>query len=196
MLLADTMAIFLSILGLLIAFPGLWLLCRSLWPGMVEEVKVECKRGLLIPFLTGIPITAAAFFGVAASGGGKHGSAGDITALVILSLFFIYANSGISGLASHIGERLPSPADAERPWRATIRGGIVLELTFLFPFVGWFIIWPVALTVGCGAVTRSFFARRRKASAVVAAVGAAQAQSDRDQGQAPAPGISHENQSA
>src|SRR4030095_12052952 len=31
MLMADTMAIFFVILGLLLAFPGLWVLCRVLW---------------------------------------------------------------------------------------------------------------------------------------------------------------------
>ncbi|HEY9785548.1 MAG TPA: hypothetical protein V6D17_09125 [Candidatus Obscuribacterales bacterium] len=164
MLLADTMAIFFVVVGLLLAFPGLWLLCRGLWPQHVEAVSADCRNGLLVPFLVGLPITALAFLGVVSSGG-KNGSIGDLTALAILTIYMVYANAGVSGIATLLGERLPSPADKERPWRATVRGGIILELSYLLPFVGWFLIWPVSLTIGCGSATRSLMRRKSKRAA-------------------------------
>lgn len=57
MLMADTMAIFLSVLGLLIACPALWLLCRGLWPRPVESLKKRLLGDTIQAILGG---TAAA----------------------------------------------------------------------------------------------------------------------------------------
>ena len=76
-----------------------------------------------------------------------------------ISLAILFASNGIAGLATVVGQRLPSPGDAERPWNATIRGGIVLELAFLLPFLGWFVLLPVSLLIGAGATVRSIVHR-------------------------------------
>jgi len=57
----------------------------------------------------------------------------------------------VAGLVTGIGKRLATPIDSEQPWRATLRGGIVLELSFLLPILGWFVILPISVTIGCGA---------------------------------------------
>lgn len=59
MLMADTMSIFFVILGMMLAFPGLWLLCRGLWPETVAAAADRCSKGLWSSFLAGIPITVA-----------------------------------------------------------------------------------------------------------------------------------------
>src|SRR6266542_674561 len=46
MLMADTMAIFFVILGLLLALPGLWVLCRGLWPRAVAKAAELCGGGV------------------------------------------------------------------------------------------------------------------------------------------------------
>ena len=68
MLMADTMAIFFVILGLLLAFPGLWVLCRGLWPRAVAKAAAVCGKGLIKPFLAGLPLTAVMIFAAAALG--------------------------------------------------------------------------------------------------------------------------------
>jgi hypothetical protein len=40
---------------------------------------------------------------------------------------------------------------SEAPWRVTLRGGAALGLAFLLPILGWFVILPMSMTVGCGA---------------------------------------------
>ena len=57
MLMADTMAIFFVVLGMLLAFSGLWLLCRGLWPGAVEQAAERCAKRIWPYFLAGIPLT-------------------------------------------------------------------------------------------------------------------------------------------
>ena len=61
-----------------------------------------------------------------------------------------------------IGAGLPSPLDEQQPWRRVLRGGILLALTFLLPFVGWFVLPIWALVSGFGAFLLSV--RERKPS--------------------------------
>jgi hypothetical protein len=146
MLMADTLAIFLSVLGMLIACPALWLLCRGLWPDLVDFSKVDCSVTLFKPFLVGLPLTIAAIFG----------------GLALICLFITYAGSGVAGLATVIGERLPSPVDAQCPWKATIRGGIILELSYILPILGWFVLLPISIVIGAGATTRALIKSRKQ----------------------------------
>ena len=160
MLMADTMAIFFVILGLMIACPALWLLCRGLWPEIVATTKADCVATLWKPFLVGLPITAAAIVSVIFLSKLPQ-PVGGISSLGLLCLFITYASSGVAGLATLVGERLPSPADADCPWKATIRGGIVLELSYLLPILGWFVLLPISIIVGAGATTRALLKSRK-----------------------------------
>jgi hypothetical protein len=154
MLLADTMTWFFVITGLLVALPGLWLLCRGLWPGAVERTTKDCARGLIIPLLVGIPIAAITVVTV-----GRltklPGPWNGILSIADASAFLLFASAGIAGLATSIGQKLPSPTDADRPWKATIRGGIVLELAFLVPLLGWFVLLPLSIIIGAGSALRA-----------------------------------------
>jgi hypothetical protein len=159
MLMADTMAIFFVFLGFLLAFPGLWLLCRGLWPQTVANAAAVCRNGLLKPFLAGLPLTVAIILvGAALS---NLGPLGKIAAATIICFYLMIANCGVAGLATMIGERLASPTDArhsaQEPWRATLRGGVAMELAYLLPILGWFLLLPVSITIGCGASLIALF---------------------------------------
>jgi hypothetical protein len=163
MLMADTMAIFLVVLGFLLAFPGLWLLSRGLWPQTVAGAASICSKGLIKPFLAGLPITVAMV--IAAAMLAKLGTAGKIIATALVCLHLMIANIGASGLATCIGERLASASDRGQAWRATLRGGVALELSFLPPILGWFGVLPLAMTIGCGAAAIALLSRRISLSA-------------------------------
>jgi hypothetical protein len=168
MLMADTMAIFFVFLGLMLAFPGLWLLCRGLWPKAVEGAAARCRHGLTRSFVVGLPITAGMVV-LAAALSNTLGPVGKIAAGAVVCVYLVMAHAGVAGLATCIGERLASPADAERPWRATLRGGIVLELSYLLPILGWFLILPASIIIGCGAATLGRLKRSRPPLAAVSA---------------------------
>ena len=169
MLLADTMSIFFVILGLMLAFPSLWLLCRGLWPNVASGATAVCSRGSLRGFAAGVPVTgAAALLVVLAS---VLGPLGKLIAVAITCFYLVIANIGVAGFATAIGERLKSPIDLERPWRATLRGGIVLELTYLLPILGWFLILPASIIIGSGAATLSLIGIYRTRSAASAPAG-------------------------
>jgi hypothetical protein len=157
MLMADTMAIFFVILGLLLAFPGLWVLCRGLWPRAVAKAAAVCGKGLIKPFLAGLPLTAMMIFAAAALG--NLGPAGKIAAVATVCLYMMVANCGVAGLVTVVGERLAGHSgatDSQQPWRATLRGGVAFGLASLLPILGWFVILPAAVIIGCGANLLSF----------------------------------------
>ena len=152
MLMADTMAIFLVILGVMLAFPGLWLLCRGLWPDIVAAAAARCRKSLWSSFLVGLPITAVMIF-LTTIFFNVLGPIGKIAGVALICLYLLYAHTGVAGLATSIGQRLSSPVDEARPWRATLRGGVVLEVAYLLPVLGWFGILPASIIIGCGAAT-------------------------------------------
>lgn len=160
MLVADVIMWFLVIVGVCVAFPALWLLSRGLYPRQVENIADYLDKSLVKPFFMGLPIAAAGFFIVAVLGG-KKSPFMDIAAFLTLGAILFYANIGVAGLATMIGRRLPSPSDAERAWKGTLRGGTVLVLSFVFPFLGWFCILPFSLIIGAGALTSRLIAGRR-----------------------------------
>ncbi|MCI0487893.1 MAG: hypothetical protein L0229_14975 [Blastocatellia bacterium] len=156
MLMADTMAIFFVVLGLLLAFPSLWLLCYGLWPDASLAASAKTDKNILKPFLVGLPVTAVMLV-MAAAMKNLLGGLGNIAAGVLVSIYVVYAGTGVAGLATTIGQRLKSQSDAQQPWRATLRGSVVLALTYLLPILGWFVILPASIIVGTGAVTMSLF---------------------------------------
>src|SRR5687768_9627333 len=127
MLMADTMSIFFVILGMMLALPGLWLLCRGLWPEAVAATADRCHKRLWTSFLAGLPVTiitiAATVFLF-----NVLGPVGKIAGLGVICLYMLQAHTGVSGLATSIGRRLAAPHDEQRAWRSTLRGGVVLEL--------------------------------------------------------------------
>jgi hypothetical protein len=91
---------------------------------------------------------------------------GNVFAIGTVCLYILFSSTGISGLATSIGRRLASPVDREKSWMATLRGGIVLELSYLLPVLGWFVILPASIIIGCGAATLALLRREPKASSV------------------------------
>jgi hypothetical protein len=55
---------------------------------------------------------------------------------------------GSAGLALRIGRNLSPDTDA---WPQVLRGGVMLALVFITPFLGWFFVLPVGLASGLGA---------------------------------------------
>lgn len=168
MLMADTMTVFFVILGLLLAFPALWLLSRGLWPGTVKAARDLCDRGLLGSMMLGVPVAILIFLMTAMIG--KLGTPGKIAAVGVVCFSVMVAACGVAGLATLIGERLGSPDDAGREWRATLRGGVVLVLTWLLPVLGWFVILPLSMIIGLGAALRAIGRNFRKRAPVAEAV--------------------------
>jgi hypothetical protein len=151
------------IIGVELSLMGSWMLCRALWPRRVERAAERAAKRPVLSFLVGMPIVVVSVT-VMLLLANKAGPPGSIAALFLLTGGFFYAATGVAGFATHIGSRLPSPIDDLRPWRATLRGGLVLGLSFLVPLIGLLMVLPATIMIGAGANTLSFFGRRKPLS--------------------------------
>lgn len=140
--------------GFIIALPSLWLCGQALWPVAAEKRAQIAAKGSFKSLLIGIVpllITIALLSRI-----GKAGLAGVLPLTVILLWGFASAD----GLATFIGRNVwPGLAEA-KPWKQTMRGGLVLVGSALLPLVGWVLVLPLIAVMGWGISVRSWFARR------------------------------------
>jgi hypothetical protein len=147
MIMADVLAWFLIISGAYLIVVAYWLSAVALFPATVERCRdLYGQRSILstvIGVLSLLPVAALSALASKIPHPLVHGA---VIALAMLPI--LLALAGSAGLALRIGSGLAAPADGLG--RSVLRGGGVLGLTFLLPFLGWFIILPWVLISGLG----------------------------------------------
>ena len=163
MIMADILKIFLIVVGVLTVYVSYWLVAQALFPNVVDRARQHYARPLKITLIGLAVALLPVIIGAAIS---KFPNPAlkllGVTLMVIPALLGLV---GSAGLVSKIGAGLPSPLDEQQPWRRVLRGGILLALTFLLPFVGWIVLPVWALVSGLGA----FILSVKKPKASVAA---------------------------
>lgn len=169
MIMADVLMWTFLILGFYVVTVAYWVAAVGLAPRLVEG---SCERlgespwkSLLAGLLIGLP-------GIGIGLAMANGGAAPVKMIgIILTLVIFFAGlCGSAGLCLRIGKGLKNPIDQEQPWLRVKRGGIVLGLMFIFPVLGWFLVFPVALFSGMGALVLSWRDGRKEAPPVVESV--------------------------
>ncbi len=78
---------------------------------------------------------------------------GTLVALTVI----LFALRGLSALTSLLGERI---GKAKNPFQSDLRGGLLLVLACLTPYIGWYIFTPFVLCLGLGASVLALFQRK------------------------------------
>lgn len=172
MLIDQVFFYFLIAAGVMVSMPALWLLMRARWPQRAGKLRAVADRSFLLSFLVGLPvlpfIVGMLFFI------GFLGKRGDIVLVFLMgflvTLLAVVVLGGLTGLATLIGERLFSSTVAQEPWKATLRGGVILVCIFSMPYVGWFALLPMGIITGAGMLVRSLFVRAPQPAPVFATV--------------------------
>lgn len=151
MIMADVFKILFLVLGGLVISVCYWLLAEALFGRAMRRARDlyahHPLRATLVGAATGVPILVISL-ALSATGGGPP----QFFGLTMLTLLIMAGLLGAAGLARLVGEGLPGAKDEREPWRAVMRGGIVLSIVCLLPFGGWFIILPIVLTSGFGSL--------------------------------------------
>jgi hypothetical protein len=163
--LADVFTFLFVILGFLIVFVGYWLMAAGLFPELVECCAERLQRPVkaaIVGALTFVPAVALGFLisNKAPNAVGKFVGIGLVLVAALVALF------GSAGLALRIGRGLKSTRDTQEPWRVVMRGGIVLGLTFVLPFLGTFLVMPFAFISGAGVFLLACLRGRERLPAV------------------------------
>lgn len=153
MIMADILKIFLLIVGLLTVYVSYWLVAQALFPAVVERAREQYSRPVRITFVGLLAAALPVVLGAIISN--LPNPALKLTGVTLMVVPALLGLIGSAGLTLRIGAGLPSPLDEAQPWRRVLRGGILLSLTFLLPFVGWFVLPIWALVSGFGAIILS-----------------------------------------
>lgn len=92
------------------------------------------------------------------SGGFGRGVFTLIVGVILLGVS-IFALLGLSAFAKLLGERI---GNAKTPFASDLRGGALLLLAALAPYVGWFLFLPLVLWAGFGAAISALVRRKPK----------------------------------
>lgn len=148
---ADVYAIFGTLLGMGIAFPGMLTAWRLLFPKVVTNAQAR------------IAITPWKCFWLGV--GGNIAFAIPITILFALSVgpaqflgfiglfaWLTFASFGAAGVAAHMGSRISEMTQNNvSDMGAFVRGAVAFELAAAFPVLGWFIVIPLGIILSVGA---------------------------------------------
>jgi hypothetical protein len=158
--LADVFTIVFIILGFIIVYISYWLLSVGLFPRFVERCATQIGAAPVKTTVLGavllVPLVA---IGLGISSKAPNGAV-KLFGLSIALLGILGGLFGSAGLALRIGQGLKSARDDHEPWRRVLRGGIVLALTFVMPFLGTFVIMPFTFICGFGAFAICVFRRK------------------------------------
>jgi hypothetical protein len=147
MIMADVLAWFLIISGAYLIVVAYWLSAVALFPATVERCRdLYGQRSVVATVIGVLALVPVVALGALASTIPHPLVHGAIIALAMLPI--LLALAGSAGLALRIGSGLAAPGDGRG--RGVLRGGGVLGLTFLLPFLGWFIVLPWVLISGLG----------------------------------------------
>jgi hypothetical protein len=105
----------------------------------------------LIGFLAGILVSLGSIF--------------QLIGAVIYLFLLLWMFSGVASFSRLIGARISEFNERETsPLVETIVGAFILSFAMAFPLVGWFLLLPLTLVIGAGAVASSWFNRSDRAS--------------------------------
>jgi hypothetical protein len=162
MIVADILMWFLLVVGLLLVFISYWLAAVALFPRMVGRAREAYAQPVRVILLGALIATPLITLGVMISS--QPNPALKLLGLSVIAVPVLLGLVGSAGLAQRVGLGMASPVDDSQPWRRVLRGGIVLSLGFLLPFLGWFGVLPLTLLSGVGAAGRSIWKGRVPAS--------------------------------
>lgn len=159
MIMADVLKIVFIIIGFLLCYISYWLAAAALFPGVVDRARHQYETHPIRITLVGLGLAVPFILVTIGIGKVAHPIA-KMLGVAVISVPILYGLAGSAGLALRIGQSLRSSIDDSQPWRRTLRGAIVLSLTFLLPIIGWFIVMPWTLVSGLGAAVCAMFQKQ------------------------------------
>ncbi len=139
-ILALHAALFLILLGHWAAVAGMWPKAARSFAGVYEQRPI---RALIVGIFTYGPLIVLLL-----TSGNVPNPLYKIVALIGGLGALLLGFAGTSGLALRIGRNLSPGADL---WQQVLRGGVMLALVFITPFLGWLFLLHIGLASGFGA---------------------------------------------
>jgi len=137
-----------------------------LFPRPVEQTRDLLSASFGRSFLLGlvnflfVGAVTALLARLGQGAGGVLAAALLLIALLLALALTVFLVLGLTALTSLLGERI---GEGTSPFRRHLRGGLLLVLASLTPYLGWFVFAPLALLTGFGAGLQAVFRKRHAA---------------------------------
>ena len=155
--------ILLIFVGSVLASTCLFLVTRGLFNQRLAEVQATLDSSPVRSLVVGMG-TATAIFGICIGLIATEIPPLAIGSVIVGTIGILGVLFGLSSIVSILGERVLALRNRESsPFAQTILGTLLLATLGIVPFLGWFLIAPVAVFLGLGSLVLST-ARRRRAS--------------------------------
>jgi hypothetical protein len=135
-----------------------------LLPGPVEKASLNLENHFRKAFLVGLVnllflvlLMLGVIWAANAIGGFVAGPLTLVVALIAI-LLVVFTLNGLVALASLLGSRI---GPTRSPLLSDLRGGLLLILACLTPYIGWFVFTPFVLCLGLGASVLALFQKER-----------------------------------
>ncbi len=154
MTIADVFAVVVGLALLCGGLAALAVLLQTLFPNAIARAADHAgNRPVRMGFLGGF---AFVFFFLSIVIAGKLPGIGHLFALTVLLTGLSTAMLGGAGVIRRLSEKLPQNQHSNG-FIGLLQSAAILELTFLIPFVGWFVILPATFAVMLGTGLRTLF---------------------------------------
>ena len=135
-------------LGVILVVTAYYALSASLAPQITDRARLRFARRPWLPTILGLVISVP---WVIASlvllnlpfSGAKFAGATIGLAWILIALI------GGAAIAQHVGRGSIAANDS---WLHTVRGGLLITLTWVLPLVGWLIVLPLTMATGVGCL--------------------------------------------
>jgi hypothetical protein len=149
----------LSIVGTVI-LGSFFIAILVLFPRLVRRTGAAAKRMHGRSFILGVVNLAFfAILAIALSSIGQRAASTvlQVLALILFSVLLVGVGLGLAGMAMIMGERLASERSEVQQIAA---GSVLLILSSLTPFLGWFLLLPYLCFRGVGGLVLGIFQRK------------------------------------
>lgn len=154
MTIADVFAVVFGLALLCGGLAALAVLLQTLFPAAIARAADHAgNKPVRMGFLGGFSFLLFFFFIVVF---GKIPGVGHLLALMTLLTGLSIAMLGGAGVIRRLSEKLPQNPHS-KGFIGLLQSAAILELTFLIPFVGWFVILPATFAVMLGTGLRTLF---------------------------------------
>jgi hypothetical protein len=138
--------------GGVIALSSLFLIVRGLFDARKLEVQATLVASPVKSFIVG-SLAAGVGFGSFAGLVTTGGPPLAVVGLIVAGTASLAAVFGLATVATVVGERVLALRERKSsPFSQTSVGTAVLATSAALPFLGWFVIGPLAVLIGLGAV--------------------------------------------
>ncbi|MCP4142275.1 MAG: hypothetical protein GY755_18725 [Chloroflexi bacterium] len=147
-----------------ITIVALFAALNLLLPEAIAKTRVNLEKTLGRSLLLGVvnfiffAILALVFVWLAEQSGNLGGIFFFLAGIIIVGVTS-FVLLGLSAFAALLGERIGS---GKTPFASDLRGGALLLLAILAPYVGWFIFAPLILWTGFGAAISALVRKKKE----------------------------------